>query len=72
MNNESIKYIIMRIVERALDANNEYKANKDDAFQQGRNTAYYEVLDILRSELEVREEDLKDYGLNIDLEKDLL
>ena len=31
--------------------------------------AHYEILDIIKTELQVRGEDLKDYGLDINLEE---
>ena len=69
---EGIGYIVIRIVERAKEAAGEAKEDKTDSFKDGRALAYYEVLDILRSELEVRDLDLKDIGLDFDLEKELL
>ena len=34
----------------------------------GRKVAYYEMLDILKTELDIRDQDLKEFGLDIDLE----
>lgn len=69
---EGIGYIVTRIVERAKEAAGEAKEDKTDSFKDGRSLAYYEVLDILRTELEARDLDLKDIGLDFDLEKELL
>ena len=44
------------------------KENKDDAYCAGRKVAYYEMLDILKTELDIRDQDLKEFGLDIDLE----
>ena len=63
---EAFQYIVARIAERGLEAVKEYRESKDD-FQSGRSMAYYEVLDIIRSELLVREQNLED-SLNIDIE----
>ena len=69
---EDMEYIIRRIMERAKEAAEESREDKDDAFKEGRNVAYYEVLDIIKSVLYVQDYDLKEYGLDIDLEKEFL
>lgn len=65
---EGIKYMIARLLENANEAAEESKENKDDPYCSGRKVAYYEMLDILRTELDVRDQDLKEFGLDIDLE----
>lgn len=65
---ESIKYIIARLLDNANDAAEESREDKSNKFLAGRKLAYYEMLDILRTELDVRDEDLKEFGLDIDLE----
>ena len=52
---EGISYIVERIVERAREAVEESRENREDSFKDGRALAYYEVLDILSTELSVRE-----------------
>ena len=69
---EGIAYIVDRIVERAREAVEEFKDDREDGFKDGRALAYYEVLDILRTELSVREISLDKIGLDFDLEKELL
>ena len=69
---EGIKYLIARLLERAKEANEERRDNPEDNFQAGRNMAYYEMLDILKTELDIREQDLGEFGLNINLEKTFL
>lgn len=69
---DGIAYIVGRIVERAREAVKESKDDKKDSFKDGRALAYYEVLDILRTELSVREISLEEIGLDFDLEKELL
>ena len=69
---DGIAYIVGRIVERAREAVEESKDDKKDSFKDGRALAYYEVLDILRTELSVREMSLEEIGLDFDLEKELL
>ncbi|MCD8021212.1 MAG: transposase [Clostridiales bacterium] len=66
---ESLKYIIARLVENANEAVEECEKDKNDAFIQVRRLAYSEVLDILKNELDVRDADLKELGLDIDVDK---
>lgn len=72
MTEESIKFIISRVIANANDAAEEAKENKDDDFYKGRKLAYYEILDTIQSELFVRDADLKEFGLDINLEKEFL
>ena len=65
---EGIKYLIARLLENANDAVEESKKNPEDEYNIGRKVAYYEMLDILKTELNVRDQDLKEFGLDIDLE----
>ncbi|MCM1267801.1 MAG: hypothetical protein NC302_07850 [Bacteroidales bacterium] len=64
---ESLKYMIARLLDNANDAMKEYREDKGNKFFAGRKMAYYEMLDILKTELDVRDEDLKELGLDIDL-----
>lgn len=50
LDEETLKYIIARLVERADEAMREYINDKDNDFKNGRSLAYYEMLDILRTE----------------------
>lgn len=72
MNEATIKFIISRVIENANDALKESKENKNDDFYKGRKLAYYEILDTIKNELKVNDQDLKDFGLDIDLEKKFL
>lgn len=65
---EGLKYVIARLLENANEAVEESKADREDMFAAGRRLAYYEMLDILKTELDVRDQDLKEFGLDIDLE----
>lgn len=69
MMDEAIKYIISRVVDNANDAIAEAKENPQDDFYKGKKLAYYEVLDTIKNELKVGDQNLKDFGLDIDLEK---
>lgn len=64
-----IKYILSVITSRADEAVREMKENKNDEFKAGRGQAYYEVLDIIKSRLIVYDQDLKEFGLDVDLDK---
>ena len=72
MNESTIKFIISRVIENANDALEETKKAKADDFDKGRKLAYYEILDTIKSELEANDADLKEFGLDIDLEKTYL
>lgn len=69
MNEETIKYIIARVIDNANDALEEERKNKDDAFYKGKKLAYYEILDTIKNDLDINDQDLKDFGLDVDLEK---
>ena len=69
MSREGVKYIIGRVIKNAEEAMVERKQDPENAFLHGRAQAFYETLDIIKSELTVREEDLKEYGLDVQLEK---
>ena len=62
------KYILSRLLERAFESIEEADESKAD-FDKGRKLAYYEVADIIRSELLVRDGNLGEFGLDLDLEK---
>ena len=72
LSSDSLKYIISRVIENANDATKENKEHKESEFYAGKTLAYYEVLDTIKSELEVRDQDLKEFGLDINLEKEYL
>lgn len=69
LSEESLKYIIGRLVENANEAVEESDKDRSDSFNQGRRLAYYEMLDILKSELDARDADLKELGLDFDVDK---
>lgn len=69
---EFLKYIVETLVDNANDTINELREKPNDDFLEGKKLAYYEMLDSIKSRLEVREENLAEYGLNFDIEKMLL
>lgn len=72
LNEETLKYIIARLLENAKEAVEESRADRKDEYKAGRNLAYYEMLDILKSELDIADADLKEFGLDTDLEREYL
>lgn len=68
---EFLKYLIARIMENAVEASAELKEDMKSEFKSGKRLAYYEVLDIIKSEADVEGLDLKELGLGIDLDKEL-
>ena len=69
---EEIEYIIERIIKSASDAQSDRDKNADESnrlFYDGLLQGYHEVLDIIKTQLDLYDIDLKDYGLNIDIEK---
>ena len=63
MTEQLLKYILFRIQERAREAAQQSDAESEDLFRQGRRLAFYEVLDMLRSELDAHEVDVAGLGL---------
>ena len=57
--------------ENASEAAKESRADKSDMLAAGRRLAYYEMLDVLRTELDVRGQDLKEFGIDINLENQI-
>lgn len=72
MSESEIKYIIARVIDNANDARDESKEDPDDEFYKGKKLAYYEILDTIKSELKARGQDLKEYGLDVNLERQYL
>lgn len=72
MSGEIIKYIIAKVIDYANEAREEANQNVDDDFYKGRKFAYYEILDSIKNEIEVRGYDVKEFGLGANLEKEYL
>ena len=67
LSSDALKYIIARLIANANEAIDESRADRGDLFKSGRSLAYFEMLDILQAELDAREQDLREFGLNVDL-----
>lgn len=72
MSEEAIKFIIARVIDNANDALEESKADQDDDFYKGKKLAYYEILDTIKNDLITNEKDLKEFGLDVNLERTFL
>ena len=67
----AMKFMIARVIDNANDAIKEAivkKHDENEEFYQGRQFAYYEVLDTLKNELIAHDQDLKEFGLDVNLE----
>ena len=69
---EGIEYIIGRLLKNAQETVGEWKKDKSNLFYDGTALAYYEMLDIIKAELDIREQDLRECGLDINVEEKLL
>lgn len=69
MSEAEIKYIVARVLDNANDAFEEAASNPNDKFYKGKKFAYYEILDTIKNELVARDQDLQEFGLDINLEK---
>ena len=73
MNEDSLKYLIAKLIEDADDVKAEFEniQNKDEKlFLEGNRLAYYEMLLTIQNELDIEDQDLAEFGLNINLEKE--
>lgn len=64
-----IAYIVARVLDNAQYAMHEKAKNPNDEFLAGKVQAYYEVLDTIKNELIARDEELKEYRLDMILEQ---
>lgn len=72
MSESALQYILSRMLDNANDTMKALKNNPKDLFYQGKQLAYYEMIDTIKNELEAHNQDLKEYGLDFDLEDKLL
>lgn len=64
-----MQYMIVRIIDNANDALQEVAENKGDDFYKGKQLAYYEVLNTIKNDLITHDQDLKEFGLDVNLER---
>ncbi len=67
LNKEGLEWIISSIIERAKETVEEYGDENDD-FYKGLMQGYYEVLDMIKSRIIIREGDPDNYDLGFRLE----
>lgn len=68
LSDSEIKFIIARIIDNANHNLDECNEDKEDSFFWGKKHAYYEVLDTIKNQLIIYEQDLKEFGLDINLD----
>ena len=68
MDESTIKYIIARVIDNASDDDPKDRSE----FTLGRRLAYYEILDTIKNELIANEQELKEFGLDFNLEEKFL
>ncbi|WP_407389088.1 hypothetical protein [Allisonella histaminiformans] len=59
MSESALQYILSRMLDNANDTMKELKNNPKDLFYQGKQLAYYEMIDTIKNELEAHNQDLK-------------
>ncbi len=64
-----MKYIIYRVVKNGYESIDEAK-NEPHEFNEGRKQAYYEVLDTIYNQLDIYEQDTKNFGYHDNWEKE--
>lgn len=70
MTEERLIDFVRQLFKNADKALADYRKDRSDSFASGSTLAYYEMLDILRSELDATAQDLKKYGLDVNLVRD--
>lgn len=66
---EGLAWIIESILENVKETINDHAGSKNDEFYEGKMQGFYEVLEIIKSRIEIRGGDPDEYGLSINLEK---
>ena len=72
LSKERVKHIVFRILQNAERALFYKSDNKGGEYAAGLADGYYEVLSTIQSELTFADQDLSEFGLDIDLEKTFL
>ena len=66
---ELMAHIVGRILKRADNAVEEFNKDKKNGYKGGREEAYYEVLDIMINDFSLYDVDLKELGLDFDIDE---
>ena len=70
MTEEGLVDFVGQLFKNADEALVDYRKDRSNSFASGNTLAYYEMLDILRSELEAAAQNLGKYGLDVNLVRD--
>ena len=68
LNFDEMRYVIYRVMKHGYESIDEAKADPCE-FNEGRKLAYWEVLDTIYNQLDIYEQDPKDFGYPDDWEK---
>ena len=72
LTNEQLEFIIERVLDNAAHTKELREENIEDReFYDGAMSAYHAILDTMKNQMIIYDQDLKDFGLDIDLEKEL-
>ncbi len=63
---EEMAYIIIRLVEYALEAKEEMHSGEANDFNRGKRLAFYEMIDVINSELLIAGQNPEEYGIDFD------
>ena len=72
LSKEGIAFIIERVLNNAKEATsdrNNATEEEDVIYHSGRVEAYYEILDTIKNELLIKDQDIKEFGLDFNLEQ---
>ena len=64
-----MRFVVQKMLANAADVQEQRANGHNTPFYEGMATAYHEMLDTMKNQLIIDDKDLKDFGLNVDLEK---
>ena len=68
---DQMRFIVEKILDNAADVQKERSSHGKNDFNDGMMCAYYQMLDTMKNQLIVDDRDLKEFGLDINLEEKL-
>lgn len=73
LTSEQVEFIIERVLDNAAHTKQLREENEEyREFYDGAMSAYHAILDSMKNQLIIDEQDLKEFGLDINLEKELV
>lgn len=75
LTSEQVEYLIQRLLDNAAYAKkqrDEDNSDENNQYYAGLMQGYYEMLDTLKNQLVIDDQDLKEFGLDINLEEELV